>query len=346
MNRRDFLSACAAPSPGPETTLLRFARSAMATVFEVLLPWGTLDADVAANAVLDLIDRLESQLTVYRETSEVSRLNRLAAHAPAPVGPALFNLLALATRITAQTSGAFDVSAGPLIKSWGFFRRQGRVPSSDELAATMKTVGMSRIGLDAERRSVRYLRPGVEINLASIGKGYALDRAGEVLRKEFGFTSALLNGGNSSVLAIGNPANDSRGWSVGLRNPLVPEERLAVVRLRGRAMATSAATYQNFAYNGQKLGHLIDPRTGRPATGMRLACAFAPSAAEADALATAFYVLGPDGTRRYCETHREIGAIVLKDEPKAMLEAINLPPGDLNPAPARIASAELLWELA
>ncbi|HEY1380548.1 MAG TPA: FAD:protein FMN transferase [Gemmataceae bacterium] len=351
MNRRDFFqvrtaAGRAAADPSPEITLLRFARSAMATVFEVLVPWGTPAAETAAADALDHIDRLEAQLTVYRDTSEVSRLNRLAGRAPVPVEPGLFDLLALAARITAETGGAFDVTAGPLIKAWGFFHRQGRVPDDAELADAMARVGTRHVALDPERRSVRYLRDGVEINLGSIGKGYALDRVGELLRRKHGVTAGLLNGGNSSVLAIGTPPNDPRGWTVGLRDPAKPEERLAIVRLRDRAMATSAATYQHFAYNDRKLGHLLDPRTGRPAAGVAMATAFAPTAAGADALATAFYVLGPEATRRYCAAHPEVAAVVLVDEPGAELEAVNLPPGDLTPAPARIATDVSPWDLA
>ncbi|HEX4589504.1 MAG TPA: FAD:protein FMN transferase [Gemmataceae bacterium] len=347
MNRREFFSVSAPTATAdPEIALLRFARTAMATVFEVLLPWGTPDAEGAAASAFDRIDGLEAQLTVYRDTSEVSRLNRLAAQAPVPVERGLFDLLMLAGRITAETGGAFDITAGPLIRAWGFFNRQGRVPDDAERAAAMETVGMKHVGLDARRRSVRFDRPGVEINLGSIGKGYSLDRAGDLLRRKHGITAGLINGGNSSVLAIGSPPNDPRGWTVGIRDPANPESRLAVVRLRNRALGTSASTYQHFGYNGRKLGHLLDSRTGRPAEGVALASALAPTAAEADALATAFYVLGPDAARRYCESHPDVAAIVLRDEPGAELEAINLPPGDLVPAPACIASADSPWELA
>jgi thiamine biosynthesis lipoprotein len=318
----------------------------MATVFEVLLPWGTPRAEIAGGAVLDLIDRLESQLTVYRPTSEISRLNRIAARAPVPVERRLFDLLALASEITTQTGGAFDVTAGPLIKAWGFFQRQGQVPTDGDLAAALENVGMDHVALDAVRCAVQYDQPGVEINLGSIGKGYALDRAGELLRESHGISTGLINGGNSSVLALGCPPNGPGGWTVGLRNPSCPEERLAVVRLRGRAMATSAFTYQHFAYNDRKLGHLIDPRTGKPTEGMALAAAFAPSAAEADALATAFYILGPEATRRHCDSHPDVSAVVLRDELGAELQAINLPPGDLIPAPARIGLDESSWESA
>ncbi len=346
MNWRDFLCATAEPAPASEITLLRFARGAMATVFEVLLPWGSPRSDAAATAALDCIDRLESQLTVYRSTSEVSRLNRVAAQAPVPVEVRLFELLSLASRITTETSGAFDITAGPLIKTWGFFHRQSRVPNDAEIALALENVGMRHVALDREVFTIRFRRFGVEINLGSIGKGYALDRAGELIRDEFGLTVGLLSGGNSSVLALATPPNDPRGWSVGLRNPVCPEERLATVRLRNRALAVSGSTYQHFAYNDRKLGHLLDPRTGKPAEGLALTAAFAPSAAEADALATAFYVLGPEATRRYLESHRDISAIVLRDEPNAELETFNLLPGDLTPAPARIPTFASLWESA
>jgi thiamine biosynthesis lipoprotein len=347
MNRRDFLRARPSlPPADPEITLLRFARTAMATVFEVLLPWGTPNADTAAAAALDEVERLEAQLTVYRDSSEVSRLNRLAGIAPVPVEPGLFELLELAARLAGETAGAFDITTGPLVKAWGFFHRQGRVPDAAELATALAAVGMEHVVLDATRRSARFRRPGVEINLGSIGKGYTLDRVGDLLRRRYGVTAGLLNGGTSSVLALGTPPNDPNGWTVGLKHPADPEQRLAVVRLRGRALATSAATYQHIAYNDRKLGHLLDPRSGRPAEGVALAAAFAPTAAEADALATAFYVLGPDGTRRYCKARPDVSAVLLPDGPAAELEAINLPPGDLSPAPAHIPTVASFWESA
>jgi thiamine biosynthesis lipoprotein len=356
MNRRELVhvraavrdSSPEANAPGPlEISLLRLARRAMATAFQILLPWGTQDAGAAAENALDHIDCLEQQLTVYRDSSEVSRLNRLAAVAPVPVEAGLFDLLTLAARMTEATGGAFDITAGPLIKAWGFFSRQGRVPGEDELAEALAKVGMRHVSLDPERKAVRYARPGVEINLGSIGKGYALDRAGELLRNEWRVASGLLNGGNSSVLALGTPPGDPAGWMVGLRHPWQPDRRLAVVRLRGRAMATSGAMYQHFEYNHKKLGHLLDPRTGRPAEGVACATALAPTAAEADALATAFYVLGVEPTRRYCEAHPEFGAVLVPDGPDVGLEIVNLPPGDVAPAPAAvIATAESPWDLA
>jgi thiamine biosynthesis lipoprotein len=312
--RAAALQAAAPPPPPPqEFALLRFSRRAMATTFEVMLPFGTPDALAAAEAALDEIDRLEAQLTVYRDTSEVSRLNRAAPHAAIPVEEGLFDLLRLAARVTADSEGAFDITAGALIKAWGFFRGPRRVPSDAERAAALERVGMAHVLLDPEARSVRYLRPGLEINLGSIGKGYALDRAAALLRDGWNLPQALLHGGHSSVYAIGTEPGDERGWAVGLGHPWDPGRRLALLRLRDRALGTSAATFRHLEHQARKLGHVLDPRTGWPAEGIASASAVAPTAAEADALATAFYIRGVDWTRAYCDAHAEIGAVVLPE---------------------------------
>jgi thiamine biosynthesis lipoprotein len=311
-----------------EPALLRFSRRAMATDFEVLLPFGTPDANSAAEAALDEIDRLEDQLTVYCQESEVSRLNQRAASEPVTVEENLFDLLCRCARLTQETDGAFDISTGALIKAWGFYRRAGRVPSANERSMVSKRVGMNKVVLDPERRTVRFSQPGVEINFGSIGKGYALDRAADILRKR-GIRSALLHGGHSSVYAVGDfgaptvfrapthfraptvrEGGSGRGWPIGIRHAWKPE-RLAVVRLRDGALGTSAATYQHLEYEGRKLGHILDPRTAWPAETLASASVLAPTAAEADALATAFFILGVDKARLYCENHPQVGAVLL-----------------------------------
>jgi len=316
-------------SPAPrEIALCRFARAAMATQFEVLLPFGTPGALELAERALDQIDRLEDQMTVYREHSEVSRLNRFAVDGPVTLEEGLYGLLARSARITHETDGAFDVATGALTKAWGFYRRQGRVPAPEERAGVLERVGMRHVELDDQRRSVRYLRRGLEINLGSIGKGYALDCAAGLLRHE-GVSVGLIHGGNSSILAIGRDPTDQRGWAVGVRHPWQPERRLAVLRLRDRALGTSAATFQHLEYNGRKLGHILDPRSGWPAEGIASATAVAPTAAEADALATAFFILGVDGTQAYCRAHPEVGALLLPANDAAPL-AINLSPESMD----------------
>ncbi|MBI3822792.1 MAG: FAD:protein FMN transferase [Planctomycetes bacterium] len=333
MNRRQFLhprrlanvagpvlGVAAEGEPTEASTgdpaILRFGRRAMATTFEVILPFETPSSHDLAQAALDEIDRLEAQLTVFRDSSEVCRLNARAADHPVRVEQNLLDLLALAAQFHGDTDGAFDVSVGALIKTWGFFRREGRVPTPRELAAVRERIGMNHVVLDSQRQTVFFQRPGLEINLGSIGKGYTLDRAAQLVDTP----NVLLHGGHSSVLARGNETSTAAGWSIGLTDPERPQCRRAVVRLRNRGMATSAATFQFFEHEGRKLGHILDPRTAWPAEGMLSATVTAPTAALADALATAFFILGIEKSREYCDRHPEIGAVLIAaDSPHRLM---------------------------
>jgi thiamine biosynthesis lipoprotein len=294
----------------------------MATTFEIVLPHGTPAAFEAASAALDEIDRLESQLTVYRDDSEVSRLNQRAALEEVRVDGGLFELLELSARLTKETEGAFDITAGALVKAWGFYRGPRRVPTKAERAEALQRTGMHHVSLNAERQTVRFLRPGLEINLGSIGKGYALDRVAEMLRREFNVASALLHGGHSSVYAIGTMPGDERGWQVGVMHPNDPERRLAIVHLKNQALGTSSATYRHLEWMGRKLGHILDPRRGWPAETMASASVVAPTAADADALATAFFILGVEKAQEYVAKRPGLAAVMLPAEPDAMPQLI------------------------
>ena len=129
--------------------------------------------------------------------------------------------------------------------------------------------------------------------------------------------AAILHGGQSSVYAIGSPSGDGAerdGWLVGIAHPLKPGEQIARLRLRDAALGTSGATIQYFEANGRRFGHILDPRTGWPADGQSCVSVIAPTAAEADALSTALFILGPDRARAYCESHPEIGVIMVLNE--------------------------------
>lgn len=306
------------PVPG-DLTLIRVSRRAMATRFEVALPFGTPDALAAAEDALDLIDDLEDQLTVYRDHSEVSRLNATAATGPVAVEPNLFDLLSRAAVLTNETAGAFDPATGSLIKAWGFYRRDGHVPPPRELKAARACSGMRHVVLNATDRTVKYRRAGLELNLGGLGKGYALDEAADLLARKWGVRSALLHGGGSSVRAIGTPPGQPRGWPVAVRHPW-EDRTLGTVWLTDQGFGTSAATFQYFEYNGRKLGHLLDPRTGWPASGTASASVVAPTAADADALSTAFFVTGTPGAETHCTPRPHLGAVVLpEDGPPAVV---------------------------
>jgi FAD:protein FMN transferase len=306
-----------------ETYLLEFARDAMAVEFQVLLNASQQAGSDAAVAALDLVERLEAQLTVYRDTSEVSRINQQAHETEVVVEPRLFALLQLAQQIARDTGGAYDMTSGPLSKVWGFYRRQGRMPGDEEVAEALPRVGYQKILLDEAQRTIRFAVAGMELNLGGIGKGHALDRMRELLVKD-DVEHFLLHGGNSSVMAHGSRAGMS-GWTVGLAHPLKSGERLAEFRLHNQALGTSGSGTQYFHHQGKRYGHIIDPRSGRPAGAVLSSTVIAPTAAEADALSTAFYVGGIDLAREYCGSHPEIGAVlVTQTGVKLQLEPISL----------------------
>lgn len=293
--------------------LIRTGRRAMACDFEILMPSAFRPLLMAAHEAFDEIDRLESQMTVYRDSSEIARINRQAPTGKVSVEPGLFELLRRAVELSRLTGGAFDVTSGALSRCWGFLNRQGRLPEASEIEAALERVGSRHLHLDQDEFSIRFDRP-VEINLGAIGKGYALDRAGGTLRRR-GVRDALLHAGFSSFLALGS-APFSQGWPVGLQDPARRDRDIAVLHLKDRALAYSGSGVQNFVSGNRRFGHVIDPRTGWPAERRSLAAAVADSAAEADALATAFYLMSPREVEDFCRNRPGVGALLVTEEPE------------------------------
>ena len=309
VRRRDLFALDFSRRTPPSTSWLRVHRTAMACRFEVTLPPADANQVDAAKDALDEADRIERLLTVFRDTSEVSRLNRESAIAAVRTDPEVFDLLERCARLHAETGGAFDVTSTPLSRTWGFLRREGRVPASREIDATRTLVGMHRVTLDPLTLSVRFARPGMALNFGAIGKGYAVDRMGDMLRSRMA-RHALVSAGGSSVLAVGG---HGRGWPIDIRSPRVASGRIARLHLRDGALGTSGAGEQFVVVDGTRYGHVIDPRTGWPARGVASASVITGDATRADALSTAFLIGGPELARHYCDAHPETMAVLLSD---------------------------------
>jgi FAD:protein FMN transferase len=307
LKRRAFLTFSPIRPAAPSGYWQHVSRPAMACRFEVTLPLEDQEGVSVARQALDVVDRLEDQLTIFRESSEVSFINREAAASPVPVERSLFSLLLLCRDLCRETGGAFDITSGRLSRCWGFLRRQGRIPEPGEIEGAKALVGEDKLLFDCESRAIRFARPGVEINLGSIGKGYALDRIAAVMRRRV--RAALLSAGSSSIRAIGGVDG---GWTVGVRHPVDKARRLAVARLRDAALSTSGSEEQFFEFDGKRYGHIIDPRTGWPAGRVASVTVIAPSAAVTDALATAFYVGGPELAAGYCAAHPGVLVLMLE----------------------------------
>jgi thiamine biosynthesis lipoprotein len=270
------------------------ARNAMATRFEmVLIGSGKVNLRAVGEEALDEVDRLEARLSLYRPTSEIARVNAQAANEPVRVSPQVFRLLEHACQLNHETGGAFDIATAPLVRCWGFMNNAGRVPDPAEIDQVRQQSGMSHITLDSDASTVRFDREGVMIDLGAIGKGYAIDRAADILR-EAGVESALLHGGASTIYGIGSPP-DQPGWKVAIAGCPDESRVLDEVILNDSALSVSAVWARSFEAQGKQYGHVIDPRTGHPVNNAVLSAVALPSATETDALSTALLVLGEKG---------------------------------------------------
>ena len=293
-------------------TTVTVARHAMATRFEMVLHGERPVAlRAAAEEALDEIDRLEAQLSLYRPSSELSHLNAHAAHEAVVVEPGLFRLLLRARQAWEASGGAFDITVAPLLRCWGFLGDSGRKPELSELEEARAKVGMHLVHLDKPSRSVRFARAGVMLDLGSIGKGFALERAIQII-EEAGVASALIHGGTSTTCALGVPP-EAEAWKVAIEHPALaagpafslagelnpaPSGRaavLTVVSLRDESLSVSAVWGKGFESGGRIYGHVIDPRTGAPAVHALLAAVVHPSSTESDAWSTVLLILGEVG---------------------------------------------------
>ncbi len=287
---------------------MQYSRRAMAAEFVVFTNAGEYEnAFEAAVEALDEVTRLEKVLSYFLPESEISRLNEDGPYYPVSVSPEVYLLLQTCKALYEATGGAFDMTATPLSEVWGFMRREGRVPTEEERLDALAKVSTGKIQWFDEDSALQLGCEGMKVSLGSIGKGFALDSAAGILERA-GLNDFLFHGGLSSVLARG-ARRGREDWLVGLHHPLKKDERLMEIPLRNRALGTSGSATQFFWSNGKRFGHVLDPRTGFPASNVLSATALAPNATEADALATAFYVMGPEQTEAFCEKRPEIGAI-------------------------------------
>lgn len=305
-----FVRSDCQPIPG----MKRFSHEAMATTFEILIVHEDQRyARQAATAAFNEVDRLESELSRFLENSDIARINNLPAHQGLQLGLDAFECLRASAEMYAETNGAFDVTVGTLVKCWRHEDGSPRTPSPQELDRARLLTGTHLLELDEREHTIRLSASPVQVDLGGIGKGYAVDQVAELLR-EWSIETALISGGYSSVLAMEAPAGTD-GWPLTLSDPADRTKILARPHLRAGALSGSGV---------QKGGHIISPRTGRPAEGRCAAWATAPDATTGDALSTAFMIMEPDEIEQYCVRHPNVLAMVIlrKDSDGAQKDTI------------------------
>jgi thiamine biosynthesis lipoprotein len=263
------------------------------------------DTDLA----FEEIDRLEALLSNYRPSSELSRISREAATAPVVTDPETFRFLDRSLYWSRVSNGAFDITVGPLLRAWGFFFHQGRIPTQTELNALRDKIGWRHVVLDPETRTVSFTNhQAMELDPGSIGKGFAVDSVVKLLR-EHGVTSAFISAGGSTLYAIGTVPGTA-GWPVDIPDPRAPGKIATSILLKDTSLSTGACTEKFFIKNGHRYCHIFDPRSMRPVEGMLQTTVINPSATDSDALSTVVFVLEPSASRRLLASMPETQALI------------------------------------
>jgi thiamine biosynthesis lipoprotein len=253
----------------------------MGTLFRVKLYAGTEEeARAGARAAFERVRELDARLSDYKPDSE---LNSLSSE-PRALSADLFTVLEYGLQLARDTAGAFDVTAGPIVRLWREARRTGALPPPEKVEAAMRVAGYRNLGLDSSSRTA-YLRVrGMQLDLGGIAKGYAADEALAVLRSR-GLTRALVAAGGD--IAVGGAPPGTNGWRIGID----PFEKGAgferILTLENSAVSTSGDQNQYVEIEGVRYSHIVDPRTGRALTGRLAVTVVADRSMIADALATA-----------------------------------------------------------
>lgn len=273
-------------------------------------PPGTLKE--ATGAAFERIEELEALLSAHTQTSELAAVCAAAGGEPVRVSPDVVNALLLALDVAADSGGALDPTCRPLVEAWGFLEGTPHIPSLAALEEALSRVGWQGVEVDAASSTVRLARAGMSLDLGAVAKGYIADAAAAVLR-ERGATGGIVEAGGD--IACFGRREDGERWVLGLENPR-GEGLLARIRVTDAGVATSGDYRRFFEAEGRRYSHIIDPRTGWPARGLASVTVIAETAAEADALATAAFVLGEEEGARLLE-RRGAGGIFIPDGPGA-----------------------------
>jgi len=305
------VSTTAAWAGEPRLGRFDFARTQMAVPIKIVLySLDSTTATKAAEAAFARIDHLNAILSDYDPQSELRRLGDATSEGkPVPVSQDLWQVLAHAQALAERSDGAFDVTVAPVVRLWRRARRRGQLPSPERLQAAMDLVGYRFVRLDVDSRSVQLLKAEMRLDLGGIAKGYAADKAMEVLKK-FGANRAMIDAGGDIVL--GDPPPGKPGWRIALA-PLEPHGPPSqVLSLANVAVATSGDAWQYVEIAARRYSHIIDPRTGLGLTDHSSVTVVAADGITADGLASAVSVLGPQKGLKLIEATPGAAAYIIR----------------------------------
>lgn len=291
-------------------SLHRVNRILMGTLVDVSVLGPSNTAKAAAEAILDEIKRVED-LTSFHKPSGLSAINDAAGTQPIKADRELLELIAKGLNKARDTGGAFDPTVGPLCRLWQFSAGEPRLPEAPEIADALTRVAWDRAQIDLAADTVFLPQQGMAMDLGALGKGYALDRANEVI-KRLGVSAALVNLGGD-ILAVGE-RGPGRPWRVGIQDPRDPRGLVAVAALKDAVIATSGDYERCFFRDDKRYHHILDPKTGYPAEKMQSVTIVAANGVTAQPTATSVFVLGPAKGMKYVQSLAGVEALLIDSE--------------------------------
>ncbi len=279
----------------------------MGTLVEISIVDKREKAVKASRSALEEMKRVERLTSFHMDGSELKKLNSRAGQGPVEVSKELFDLIKLSLDLARSSASSFDPTIGAVSELWGFSTENPKPPEKKELEKSLKNTGIDKVQLDEDSCTVSF-PARMAMDLGAIAKGYALDRAESILRQQ-GITSALINAGGD-IIAIGGKGEENE-WKIGVQDPDKSRSILAVIPIKDRAVVTSGNYERFFEKDGIRYHHILDPKTGYPAKGLKSVTVIANGGATADAMATAVFVLGKDKGLKLINSRKDLDCMLL-----------------------------------
>jgi len=260
----------------------------------------------------ELTNRFVQKGTAEYEKSEINIINLAAGQSPVLVSEETFKMLSLSKKYNKELDGVFDITIGPLVDLWGFGQEKNNVPGIEQLKSKLDLVDSNSLILDEHRQTAYLKKTGMSLDLGAIAKGYATEKAAQVIR-EYGIEKAIINAGGN-IYALGEKG-DGIPWKIGIQDPRDANKIFAILNLKDQVAVTSGDYQRYFEVDGTRYHHILDPRTGKPADELMSVTVIGEDSTIADILSTSFFILGVDKSLAYINEHPGIEAVfVTKDK--------------------------------
>lgn len=287
-------------------------QSLLGSPFEItVVAKDSVEGNYFTTLAIDEVKRIENLISDWIPTTQISNVNQNAGIAPVKVDKEVYDLVERGTKISKLTSGAFDISYASMDKIWKFDGSMKEMPTEEAIQKSVEKVGYQNIILNPKDTTIFLKNKGMKLGLGGIGQGYIADKI-KVLLQEKGCKSGLVN--VSGDINTWGKQPDGQSWTVGIVNPMNKNKVFATFPLDDSAVETSGSYEKYVTFNGKRYSHIIDPRTGYPATGIVSVSVFAKQTEIADALATGIFVLGVEVGLDLVNQLKGIGCIIVDDK--------------------------------